>query len=84
MNWIINEHLREALADPTRSPFCTMERTMYVLEHPVHTEVQPDGRTRYWGYIEAIDKYLRVVVENDGQTVITVHPDRNFQKKRTS
>jgi hypothetical protein len=53
-----------------------------VLGNPVHTEVQENGRIRYWGYIEEIGKYLRVVTLEDGETVHNAMPDRNFTRKR--
>ena len=37
-----------------------------VLENPHHTEIQPDGRIRYYGYIEEAAKWLRVVID-DGE-----------------
>lgn len=50
---------------------------------PIKTEVQPDGRIRYWGRIPADvpefgGKALRVVVEPDG-TVHNAFPDRSFK-----
>jgi hypothetical protein len=36
-----------------------------VLADPYHTETQADGRIRYYGYIHEVDKWLRVVVEDD-------------------
>jgi len=35
-----------------------------VLDNPHHTEVQPDGRIRYYGYIVEAEKWLRVIVED--------------------
>ena len=37
-----------------------------VLEAPYHIEEQPNGRLRYYGYIDEAGKWLRVVVV-DGQ-----------------
>ncbi len=46
----------------------------------VHREVQPeDGRIRFWIYIEELEKYLRVVTLEDGETVHNAFPDRNFK-----
>ncbi|MGI9049769.1 MAG: hypothetical protein ACR2GU_10440 [Rubrobacteraceae bacterium] len=53
-----------------------------VLRNPAHTEVQKNGRIRHWGYIEEIEKYLRVVTLEDGETVHNAMPDRNFTRKR--
>lgn len=35
-----------------------------VLANPYHTETQLDGRIRYYGYIEEVSKWLRVIVED--------------------
>ena len=35
-----------------------------VLADPYHTETQADGRIRCYGYINEVDKWLRVVVED--------------------
>ena len=50
-----------------------------VLQNPHHTETQPDGRIRYYGYIEDIDKWLRVIVDND--KVLNRFFDRNAMRK---
>lgn len=34
-----------------------------VLANPYHSEVQLDGRIRYWGYIEEAERWVRVVLE---------------------
>ena len=34
-----------------------------VIANPLHTETQPNGRIRYWGFIVEEDKWLRVVVD---------------------
>ncbi len=35
-----------------------------VLNRPFTSEVQPDGRIRYYGYVPEADKWLRVIVED--------------------
>ena len=35
-----------------------------VLDNPYHTEVQPDGRMRYYGYIDEAEKWIRVTIED--------------------
>jgi len=51
-----------------------------VLNNPIKTEIQPEGRIRYWAYIEELKKYLRVVTLADGQTVHNAFPDRDFKE----
>ena len=50
------------------------------LMKPCKIEIQPDGRYRYWIYIEEIGKYLRVVTLEDGETILNAFPDRNFKE----
>ena len=45
-----------------------------------HEQTQADGRIRKWGYIEEVDKYLRIVVMDDGETVHNSFFDRDFKK----
>lgn len=50
-----------------------------VLRAPSHREIQADGRVRWWGYIPALGRYLRVVTLEDGETVHNAFPDRDFR-----
>ena len=52
-----------------------------VIVNPVHTEVQTDGRIRKWAKIEEEDKYLRVILLEDGETVHNAFFDRQFEEK---
>jgi hypothetical protein len=62
-----------------RRPYLKMEWIEHVLNNPIRTEVQPNGRIRYWGYLADINKYLRVVMQSDGETVHTAFFDRRFK-----
>jgi hypothetical protein len=62
-----------------RRPYLKQEWIEYVLDHPVHIEIQDNGRIRYWAFIVELNKYLRVVTESDGQTVHNAFPDRGFK-----
>lgn len=62
-----------------RRPYLKMEWIENVLSDPGRTEVQPNGRIRYWGYITEAGKYLRVVMEPDGETVHNAFFDRRFR-----
>ena len=63
-----------------RRPYLKDEWIEYIIENPVSTEVQDNGRIRFWGYIAALEQYLRVVVEPDGETVHNAFPDRGFEE----
>jgi hypothetical protein len=62
-----------------RRPYRRMEWIERVVTNPICTEVQPNGRVRHWGYIAEMKKYLRVVVEPDGETVHNAFFDRRFR-----
>ena len=47
-----------------RHPEIEDEWVERVVNNPYHTEVQPDGRIRYYGYIPEAGKWLRVIVED--------------------
>ena len=49
------------------------------IKNPTHTEVQSDGRIRKWKKIEEEDKFLRVILLEDGETVHNAFFDRNFE-----
>lgn len=50
-----------------------------VLERPHRTERQPNGRIRHWGWVPALNRWLRVVTLEDGETVHTAFLDRGFR-----
>jgi len=62
-----------------RRPYLKMEWIEHVLKNHIRTEVQPNGRIRYWGYVAEVEKYLRVVTEPDGETVHNAFFDRRFR-----
>jgi hypothetical protein len=51
------------------------------VDSPISTEVQDDGRVRYWAYIDEAEHYLRVVTEPDG-TLLNAFFDRTFERRR--
>lgn len=67
-----------------KRPYLKEEWIEAVLKTPVKTELQPeDGRVRYWGYVEEVGKFFRVVTLEDGVTVHNAFPDRNFKEGKT-
>ena len=53
-----------------------------VVENPSHEIIQTDGRFCRWGMIEqAENRYLRVILLEDGETVHNAFFDRNFTRK---
>jgi len=64
-----------------KRPFLRVEWIEKILENPVKIEYQiEDNRIRYWGYVEELGKYLRVVTLGDGKTVHNAFPDRDFKE----
>ena len=57
-----------------------MEWIEQVYKFPEQEQTQADGRKRKWGYIKEVDKYLRIVVLEDGETVHNAFFDRDFKK----
>ncbi|WP_022853473.1 hypothetical protein [Thermodesulfatator atlanticus] len=63
-----------------KRPYLKAEWIEKTLNNPIKVKKQPDGRIRLWSYIEEAQKYLRVVVEPDGETVHNAFFDRGFKK----
>jgi hypothetical protein len=43
-------------------------------------EIQSDGRIKRWAYIAEEDRFLRVILLPDGETVHNAFFDRNFRR----
>lgn len=58
-----------------------MEWIKHVFENSIKEEIQSDGRIRRWAKIpEANNKYLRVVILEDGETIHNAFFDRSFKE----
>jgi len=53
----------------------------FVIENPEKTVVQSDGRIRKWAKITEINKYLRVILLEDGTTVHNAFFDRSYKEE---
>lgn len=62
-----------------KRPYLRRKWCEQALQTPYRTETQPDGRVRYWVFIEELDKDLRVITLEDGETVHNAFPDRDFE-----
>jgi hypothetical protein len=52
-----------------------------VVEHPEKRHIQADGRIRLWGKVpEAGNRYLRVILLEDGETVHNTFFDRGCKE----
>ena len=57
----------------------TFEMVLAVLASPARIEVQAEGRIRHWGWIPTLQRWLRVVTLDDGETVHNAFLDRRFK-----
>ncbi len=60
--------------------FIKEEWILEAIANPLKTENQSDRRIRKWKYIEEAQKYLRVILLEDGETVHNAFFDRNFKE----
>lgn len=62
-----------------RRPYLRKAWCLQIVDAPLRTEMQPDGRWRFWGVVpEFGGRYLRVVTLEDGWTIHNAFPDRRF------
>ena len=52
-----------------------------VIENPEKIETQSDGRIRKWAKIPEVEKYLRVILLEDGETVHNAFFDRSYKEE---
>jgi hypothetical protein len=58
-----------------------LEWIQYIMDHPIREEIQTDGRIRRWAKItEADNKYLRVILLEDEETIHNAFFDRSFSE----
>jgi hypothetical protein len=62
-------------------PYLSKEICEMIIKNPIKIEKQDNGRMRYWGWSEEFKKFVRVVVLEDNETILTAHFDRNFKQK---
>ena len=63
-----------------KRPYIRREWCERALREPLRREVQPDGRVRYWTYVEELGRHLRVVTLEDGEGVHNAFLDRRFRR----
>lgn len=56
------------------------EWIQFVIDNPIRQVIQSDGRLRRWAQIKEMEnRYLRVILLEDGETVHNAFFDRGFQ-----
>ena len=51
----------------------------FVFNNFVKQEIQADGRIKRWAFIEDVNKYLRIIILDDNETIHNAFFDRNFK-----
>ena len=54
---------------------------MEVIDNPIETKIQSDGKIKKWAFIPEVGKYLRVILLEDGETVHNAFFDRDYEEK---
>ena len=57
-----------------------LEWIEFVFHNPEKEEIQLDGRIRKWAKITEVDKYLRIIILEDNETIHNAFFDRSFKK----
>ena len=52
------------------------------INKPIQTEIQSDARIRKWVKIQEVNKYLRVILLPDGETVHNAFFDRDYKEAK--
>jgi hypothetical protein len=69
-----------------KRPYIERQWCAEVIARPIRSEVQPDGRVRFWGIVarpgESDSRYLRVITLADGETVHNAFFDRGFREDK--
>ena len=53
-----------------------------VFNNPEYEELQSDGRIKRWGWIDSEEKFLRVIILEDNETVHNAFFDRSFKGQK--
>ena len=64
-----------------KRPYIRREWCERALREPVRREEQPDGRVRFWVFVEELGRHLRVVTLEDGVTVHNAYTNRDFREE---
>ncbi|MCD6273253.1 MAG: hypothetical protein J7K30_10540 [Deltaproteobacteria bacterium] len=54
----------------------------YVIDNPEKTQTQSDGRIRRWAKIAEVNRYLRVILLEDRETVHNAFFDRSYKEDK--
>jgi hypothetical protein len=74
------EYFIHTLQRPDRTRI-KLEWIQEIIENPIRIEIQSDGRIKKWGKVEEENKFLRVILLEDGETIHNAFFDRNFKEE---
>lgn len=74
------EYFKYTRKRPDRSSI-KYQQIEFVVKNPIKEKVQSDGRIVKWAKIEEVNKYLRVVLLEDGERIHNAFFDRSFKEK---
>ena len=80
MRFKTTEYFKYTRTRPDRTDILD-EWILEVINHPIKVQLQSDGRHKKWAYIAQAEKYLRVVLLKDGETVHNAFFDRRFKEE---
>jgi len=60
------------------------EWIQHTIDHPVQESIQTDGRVRRWAFVDQEERYLRIVLLADRETVHNAFFDRNFKPRSST
>ncbi len=63
-----------------KRPEITVAMVERAIMSPVRRIQQPDGRWPLWAHVPEVDKFIRVVLLDDGTTVLNAFFDRNYKE----
>jgi hypothetical protein len=60
-------------------PYLTEELLNEIIHNPMKTEIQEDNRIKIWGYSSNYNKFVRIILLEDNETIHTAFFDRDFK-----
>lgn len=76
--WRTRYFATEVMARPDRRNIEPAD-VLRALAQPARALRQPDGRLRHWVWVEERQRWLRVIIEADGETIHNAFWDRKFK-----
>lgn len=62
-----------------KRPYLDTELLVGIINNPIRREIQDDNKIKLWSYSSKHNKYVRVILLEDGETIHTAFFDRNFK-----